>query len=101
MPERLGDQYLSLHDRAGIARRKRHNTVAGCTDRFKVIVAGEAVFDRHEACHAIKRFDTNQKYADVLSVEAIVAWLQAWRGGNPSHERERGVMRDTVPATVR
>ena len=44
-----------------------------------MIVAEECVFDRHEACHAINLFDMNQKYADVLPLDEILAYLDAWR----------------------
>jgi hypothetical protein len=37
------------------------------------------VFDRHEACHAINLFDMNQKYADVLPLDEILKYLDAWR----------------------
>jgi maleamate amidohydrolase len=44
-----------------------------------MVVVEEGVFDRHEACHAINLFDMNQKYADVLSDDEVVAYLDAWR----------------------
>jgi maleamate amidohydrolase len=54
---------------------------ASCIDarsyRFKVTVAEECLFDRHQAPHAINLFDMNQKYADVLAVGEIVAHLQS------------------------
>lgn len=59
----------------------RATVVDACTNRYKVIVAEEGVFDRHEACHAISLFDMNQKYADVLPVNEIVGWLRDWRAG--------------------
>ena len=45
------------------------------TNRFKVIVAEECVFDRHQACHAINLFDMHQKYADVLPVAEVIGQL--------------------------
>ena len=57
----------------------RASVVDGCTNRFRMIVAEECVFDRHEACHAINLFDMNQKYADVLPLEEILRYLDAWR----------------------
>jgi hypothetical protein len=34
------------------------------------------VFDRCEASHAINLFDMNQKYADVISTDEIIAYLE-------------------------
>ncbi len=53
----------------------RATVVDGRTNRFKVIVAEECVFDRHQACHAINLFDMHQKYADVLPVAEIIEHL--------------------------
>lgn len=47
------------------------------TNRFKVVVAEECVFDRHEACHAINLFDMHQKYADVLPLAEILEHLRS------------------------
>jgi nicotinamidase-related amidase len=57
----------------------RASVVDGTTNRLRMIVAEECVFDRHEACHAINLFDMNQKYADVLPLEQILNYLDAWR----------------------
>jgi maleamate amidohydrolase len=52
---------------------------ASCIDarsyRYKVTIAEECVFDRHQAPHAINLFDMNQKYADVLPVADIINHL--------------------------
>ncbi len=61
----------------------RASVVDGTTYRFRMIVAEECVFDRHEACHAINLFDMNQKYADVLPLEQIVKYLRSWRAEQP------------------
>lgn len=54
---------------------------ATCIDarsyRFKVTIAEECVFDRHQAPHAINLFDMNQKYADVLPVAEVVAHIDS------------------------
>ena len=42
----------------------RASVLDGCTNRYRMIVVEEGVFDRHEAAHAINLFDMNQKYAD-------------------------------------
>ena len=57
----------------------RASVVDGTTSRLRMIVAEECVFDRHEACHAINLFDMNQKYADVLPLDDILKYLEAWR----------------------
>ncbi len=44
--------------------------------RFKVIIPEECVFDRDEAPHAINLFDMDQKYADVLPLEEVIAYLR-------------------------
>ena len=54
----------------------RATVVDGRTYRYRVIVAEECVFDRHEAPHAINLFDMHQKYADVLPLVEIEEWLE-------------------------
>jgi maleamate amidohydrolase len=53
----------------------RATVVDGCTQRFNMIVAEECTFDRTQASHAINLFDLNQKYADVLPLDEIIAHL--------------------------
>jgi nicotinamidase-related amidase len=59
---------------------------ATCIDarsyRFRVTVAEECVFDRHQAPHAVNLFDMNQKYADVLPVGDIIAHLESAGNGS-------------------
>jgi nicotinamidase-related amidase len=43
--------------------------------RYKVIVPEECVFDRDEAPHAINLFDMDQKYADVIPLDEVIAYL--------------------------
>lgn len=57
----------------------RASVVDGATNRLRMVVAEECVFDRHEACHAINLFDMSQKYADVLSLDDILKYLDTWR----------------------
>ena len=47
--------------------------------RYRMIVAEEGVFDRHEAAHALNLFDMHQKYADVVSLAEVLEYLSAWR----------------------
>lgn len=56
----------------------RASVVDGRSYRFKVIVVEECVYDRHEAAHAINLFDMNQKYADVLGLEQVSAWMEEY-----------------------
>jgi nicotinamidase-related amidase len=57
----------------------RASVVDGCTNRYRMIVVEECVFDRHEAAHAINLFDMNQKYADVLPLADVLDYLAKWR----------------------
>ena len=57
----------------------RASVVDGCTHRYRVVVAEECVFDRHEATHAINLFDMHQKYADVLPLAEVQEWMHAWQ----------------------
>lgn len=54
----------------------RASVVDATSYRFRVIVAEECVYDRHEATHAINLFDMNQKYADVLPLDEVIAQLR-------------------------
>ncbi len=56
----------------------RASVVEAASFRFKVQVVEDCVFDRHEACHAINLFDMNQKYADVISIDAAVARIDTY-----------------------
>ena len=62
----------------------RASVVDGATNRFRMIVAEECVFDRHQATHAMNLFDMNQKYAEVLALQDVLDYLDLWRG------RQRG-----------
>ncbi len=53
----------------------RASVVDGCTNRYRMIVVEECVFDRHEATHAINLFDIHQKYADVLPLAEVLERL--------------------------
>jgi nicotinamidase-related amidase len=61
----------------------RASVVDGCTYRFRMVVAEECVFDRHQATHAMNLFDMNQKYADVLPLQEVVDYLDLWRRRQP------------------
>lgn len=60
-------------------------TTSGCVratvvdarmNRYNAIVPEEAVFERHQAPHAINLFDMHQKYADVIPVADVLAHLE-------------------------
>jgi maleamate amidohydrolase len=57
----------------------RATVVDGRSNRFKMTVVEEAVFDRHQATHAINLFDMHEKYADVLGIDEVVAHINALR----------------------
>ena len=57
----------------------RASVVDGCTNRFRMMVVEEGVFDRHQASHAINLFDMNQKYADVLPLADVLEYMASWR----------------------
>ena len=50
----------------------RATVVDAASYRYLVTVAEQAVYDRHEASHAMSLFDLNQKYADVVSNEEVI-----------------------------
>jgi maleamate amidohydrolase len=47
---------------------------------FRTSVVREACGDRHPAPHEANLFDMNAKYADVVSEEAVIEFLQSLRG---------------------
>lgn len=53
----------------------RATVVDGCSQRLNMIVIEDCVYDRHEASRAINLFDMDQKYADVISLQEVVAWM--------------------------
>jgi nicotinamidase-related amidase len=57
----------------------RATVVEGTAYRFRMIVAEECAFDRHETAHAMNLFDMHQKYADVLPLTEVVAYLRSLR----------------------
>jgi maleamate amidohydrolase len=67
----------------------RASVVDGTTYRFRMIVAEECSYDRHEACHAINLFDMHQKYADVLPLAEVLQWMRDWRAAHPLAAAER------------
>jgi nicotinamidase-related amidase len=56
----------------------RATVVDGTTNRYRVMVVEECVFDRHDGPHAINLFDMHQKYADVIPLDQAVGYLETW-----------------------
>jgi nicotinamidase-related amidase len=54
----------------------RASVVDGATQRFKMGVVEEGVFDRTEASHWMNLYDMHQKYADVVGVEYAKQYFQ-------------------------
>lgn len=63
----------------------RATVVDGCSHRLRMIVVEDCVYDRHEASLAINLFDMDQKYADVISLDEVAAWIAGTvRAGAPT-----------------
>ena len=60
----------------------RASVVDGCTNRYRMVVVEECVFDRTEAAHAMNLFDMDQKYADVLPLADVLEWIAEWKATN-------------------
>ena len=54
----------------------RATTVDAYSYNFKVVIPEECAFDRFEASHAINLFDLDCKYADVIPVVDVEAYLR-------------------------
>lgn len=53
----------------------RASVVDAASERLPVIVVEDCVYDRHEASHAINLFDMHRKYAEVLSLEETLDYI--------------------------
>lgn len=58
----------------------RASAVDAIQSGFRPIVVKEAVGDRSAAAHAQALFDLQQKYADVLDADEVLAWLAERKG---------------------
>ena len=54
----------------------RATSVDACQIGFRPMVVREAVGDRSELAHEQSLFDLNAKYADVVSVDEVVQYLE-------------------------
>lgn len=58
----------------------RATVVDGFQHGFRVIVPGEATGDRATGPHEAALFDMNSKYADVVKLEEVLAYLESLQG---------------------
>ncbi len=61
----------------------RATVVDAKSQRYKVIVPEECVFDRDEASHAINLFDMEEKYADVLPLAETIDYMRSVSAPRP------------------
>lgn len=54
----------------------RATVVDGCSNRLRMIIVEDCVYDRHEATRAMNLFDMDQKYGDVMSLADVLAWME-------------------------
>ncbi|WP_051250701.1 isochorismatase family protein [Paenibacillus harenae] len=54
----------------------RASVVDGATNRFRMGVVEECVFDRTEASHWMNLYDMNQKYADVVMLDDVKEYFR-------------------------
>ncbi len=54
----------------------RATVIDAFSENFRVAVVEEACFDRSQASHAINLCDMNAKYADVVSIEEVLAHVE-------------------------
>ena len=71
----------------------RASVVDGCTNRYRMIVVEECVFDRHQATHALNLFDMNQKYADVLPLGVVLEYMAAWGASHKQRQDSQATPR--------
>jgi len=55
----------------------RASVVDGFSHNYRMIVVEEGTFDRGQASHAINLFDMDMKYADVESLESVLAYVES------------------------
>ena len=53
----------------------RATVIDGFSYNYRMSVVEECTFDRSEASHAINLFDMHQKYADVVALDQVLAYL--------------------------
>jgi len=68
----------------------RATVVDGSQYNFRVLVPSGAVFDRIPLSHAVALFDMNRTFADVVSVDEVVRYLESLTG-NPREKTHESV----------
>ncbi|WP_035618413.1 isochorismatase family protein [Hyphomonas johnsonii] len=58
----------------------RATAVDSLSHGYRTIVPIECVADKHESYHFANLTDLHLKYADVVSVDAVLAWISAYEG---------------------
>ena len=58
----------------------RASVIDGFSYNYRIAVVEQAVFDRGEVTHKVNLFDMNSKYADVIDVDAALAYLRGLGG---------------------
>jgi nicotinamidase-related amidase len=56
----------------------RATAVDSLSRGFRTVVPEECAADRHESPHFASLYDLQVKYADVVPVQTVFAYLQAW-----------------------
>lgn len=67
----------------------RATVVDGCSNRLNMIVVEDCVYDRHEATRAMNLFDMDQKYADVISLQETLTYIDSLADGPPASHGDR------------
>jgi nicotinamidase-related amidase len=57
----------------------RASTVDGYSNGYHMTLIEECCFDRSELSHKVNLFDLHHKYADVMKVDAVIAYLEGIR----------------------
>jgi len=61
----------------------RASVVDGATQRFKMVVVEECVFDRTESSHWMNLYDMHQKYADVVNLQTSIDYIRSVGAKSP------------------
>jgi len=78
----------------------RASVVDGCTNRIRMIVVEECVFDRTEMSHAVNLFDMNQKYADVVPLAEVADYLSSHPSKQTRTAADRGAAHAAAPTVA-
>ena len=59
----------------------RATAVDSLSHGYRTIVPMECVADKHESYHYANLTDMQLKYADVVGIAEVMAWIEAYEGG--------------------